>query len=669
MAAADETVIVVRERAPLWARIAKWLGIALGVLVLLVALLALFINTGPGKRFIGTQLAGYTTASGINVRVGGIEGSIYGRFTLHDLQVRDAKGVFLTAPSVAIDWNPFAYVHSHIDLHSVTAPEIDMLRNPALKPVPSDPNAPILPDIDLTLGRLTVDRFILEAPVTGKRSILRLGGGATIADKRAQLALDGGTVAAPGVAGGDSVHLRLDAVPEQNRLLIGMKLAAPAGGLVDSYAHLGRPLALSIGGKGDWTAWNGTVQGTLGGQPLADLGLQARNGTFRLLGNVKPGIMLSGPAARMTEPQIDVDATATLAERRADTVLKLRSSAFALDAAGLLDFAHSRFGNLRVNAQLLTPGAILPNLAGRDVKAALVLDGAFAKPTMDYQDRCRRAGVRHHRRSSGSPHRARRRSIPNKILVPIHATALRVTGRQRRSRRARYPSRDRRNDCLCQRGQVFSDDLHLRSDNIDATALVLADLRHRHLYRRAQGPDQRLRYRRAGADQSASPMRTSSPRRAAGSASRAMSAIVTTKTDQRQPRAAARRQCGRHRGRRLRSEAAARASPICRLTAPDFRITQRFRAATDLSERRDPLRCGGRERRPTARSRWSRPARSPIRTWCSGRHRTPMSGSGSATSSRPSTAPTAGYQVNAHRQFGLWRVQMPTSSSAPARVR
>ena len=44
-----------------------------------------------------------------------------------------------------------------------------MLRNPALKPVPSDPNAPTIPDIDLTLKHLHVDRFILEPPVTGKR--------------------------------------------------------------------------------------------------------------------------------------------------------------------------------------------------------------------------------------------------------------------------------------------------------------------------------------------------------------------------------------------------------------------------------------------------------------------------------------------------------------------
>ena len=78
---------------------------------------------------------------------------------------------------------------------------------------------------------------------------------------------------APGVAGGDRLTLKLDAVPDANRLLIDAKLTAPAGGLVDSYAGLGKPLALSIDGRGDWANWAGRASGTVGGQAIADLAL------------------------------------------------------------------------------------------------------------------------------------------------------------------------------------------------------------------------------------------------------------------------------------------------------------------------------------------------------------------------------------------------------------
>jgi translocation and assembly module TamB len=472
MAGAGEEIVIVRR--PSWQRIVTGIAIALAVLLALILALIVGLNTGPGKRFIGGQLAGYTTASGINVRVHDIEGSIYGKMVLHGLEVRDAKGVFLTSPAVAIDWNPFAYIHSKIDLHSVSAAEIDMLRNPALKPVPSDPNAPTIPDIDLALGALKVDRFILEPPVTGQRHIIRIAATAQIADKRAQLATDAVALIAPGVRGGDTLHLRLDAVPDQNRLLIDVKLDGPSGGVVDSYAKLGKALSLSIGGQGDWAAWNGRATGTLGGQALADLGVTARDGTFHVLGDVHPALMLTGPAASLTEPAIHVDATTSLAARKADTHLTLASAAFTAQAAGILDFANSQFGQFRIAARLLTPGAIAPNLAGRNIALGAVLDGKFITPSIAYTLSADSiafgaTGIEGLKAAGSATIDA------DKILVPIHATAKRVVGLNAAAGGLVTNLRID-GDLAYAKGQLFSDNIKLRSDKIDATALILADL-------------------------------------------------------------------------------------------------------------------------------------------------------------------------------------------------
>ena len=462
------------RRRPVWASIAKWAAIAIGVLIAALVALLLFLNTAAGKRFISDQLADYTTASGINIRVGRIEGSIYSRFTLKRLEVRDQRGIFLDSPSITIDWRPFAYIRSKIDLHEVTSGLVTLRRLPVLKPTPTDPNAPTIPDIDLALGRLRIDRFVVEPAVDGKRHIVRIAGTAGIADRRAQIDADAAAIRAPGVAGGDRVRLKLDAMPDANRLLVDLKVNAPAGGLVDSYAKLGKASTLSIDGRGDWKAWNGKLTGTLGGAALADVGLTGRNGTFRARGTLAPGLALTGPAARLVEPRLVIDATAALEERRAQTSFRLRSNAFALDAAGLLDFAESRFGNFRVNARLLTPGAILPNLSGRDVKAALVLDGAFARPTIDY--RLGAAAIAFG--ASGIEQLAasgRARIDTDRILVPIHATARRVTGLNAAAGGLVTNIRID-GDLAYAKGQIFSDNLHLRSDRIDATALILADL-------------------------------------------------------------------------------------------------------------------------------------------------------------------------------------------------
>ena len=469
----DDRETVAIERRPLAVRIAKWVAIVVAALALLVVALIVGLNTSPGKRFIAGQLAGYTTASGINIHVGEIEGSIYGHMILHDLEVRDAKGAFLTAPAIDIQWHPFAYIHSKIDLDSVTAAEVRMLRNPALKPVPSDPNASTIPDIDLTLGHLHVDRFLLEPPVTGQRHIVRIDGGAVIADRRAQLTVDADAIVAPGVKGGDTLHLRIDAVPSQDRLLVDVKLAAPAGGVVDSYAKLGRSLTLSVGGQGDWQHWQGLASATAGGQPLMNVALTAHDGSFGAKGGVMLGILLSGPAARMTEPAIHIDASTTLDKRRATTTIALSSSAFVAQAQGLLDFAQSRFGNFKLQARLLTPGAIAPNLAGRNVAVTAALDGPFATPRIAYK--LSADAISFGANGIEGLVAEGNATVGKKILVPIHATARRVTGLNAAAG-GLVTNLKVDGDIAYANGQVFSDNLHLRSDRIDATALVLADL-------------------------------------------------------------------------------------------------------------------------------------------------------------------------------------------------
>jgi translocation and assembly module TamB len=473
MASEDEEVVAVARR-PLWARIAKWAAIVPAVLIGLVAALIVGLNTGPGKGFLANQLGNYTTASGINIHVGRIEGSIYSHMILHDLEVRDQKGVFVTSPLVDIQWHPFAYIHSKIDLDSVSAGTIRMLRNPALKPVPSDPNAPTIPDIDLTLGRLHVDRFILEPPVTGKRSIVKIDGSARIADRHAQLAVDADAIAAPGVVGGDKLHVVIDAVPDQNRLRIDVKLAAPTGGLVDSYGKLGRPMQFSVGGQGDWHLWQGKAAATLGSQPLMNVDLTAKDGTFRALGNLMPAIMLTGPAARMTSPAIRIDASTTLDKRRANTNISLASAAFAAHAQGLLDFDMSRFGDFQVAARLLTPGVIAPGFAGKNVRVQATLDGAFLKPSIAYKLSADSIafgamGIEGLAAQGAATYSA------DKVIVPVHATARRVTGLNAAAGGLVTNLRVD-GDIAYAKGQVFSDNLHLRSDKIDATALVLADL-------------------------------------------------------------------------------------------------------------------------------------------------------------------------------------------------
>jgi translocation and assembly module TamB len=273
-----------------------WLQLARGVVIFCVAIVALLavvyfgLDTAPGHRFIVSRLESYKTETGLNIKVGRIRGSIYGKMELLDLRVSDPQGIFLTAPTATIDWNPFQFLWNHIDVNSMAAPTVVMHRSPSL--LPGDPNAPILPDIDIDIGSLKVDRLLLRAPVTGQQHIIRLDGVAHIADRRAQLIANADAVRGPGVAGGDRLRLVLDAQPDANRLGIRVRFDAPADGVAASVTGVKAPMAIRIGGAGDWKSWKGKGVAALNGQSLADLDLGAQNGTFSIKGVTHPGLDL-----------------------------------------------------------------------------------------------------------------------------------------------------------------------------------------------------------------------------------------------------------------------------------------------------------------------------------------------------------------------------------------
>jgi translocation and assembly module TamB len=455
-------------------RILKWAGIAIATLVLLIIIGVLAVDTGPGRRFVVDRLAGYNTASGLNFRASRIDGSLYGKMVLHDVEVRDPRGVFASIPRLTVDWRPFAYLHSKVDVRLLQAPTATLLRRPELKSVPADPNAPLLPDLDISLGKIDVGQLTILPPVTGQRHALQLRGSAEIADRRAQIRLDAQAVRGARLAGGDRLHLVVDAVPDDNRLAIDADLRAPAGGLVDSYGKFGKPLTLTVKGSGDWAHWRGQARGALGGASLGALTLNGANGTFETKGQVRPSLLLSGPAAQLTSPAVQLDLVAKLADRKIDARLQAGSDYFTLSTSGRIDLANSRLGDLRIDARLLNASALAPNLHASGLRLNAKLDGALAAPSTEYHLTAASVGFG----DMGVTGLAVRGSgviDTNHIKIPVHATARSISGLNAAAGGLLTNIR-LDGDVAYQGGKIASDNLHLRSTRIDATAIILADL-------------------------------------------------------------------------------------------------------------------------------------------------------------------------------------------------
>src|SRR5436190_7348283 len=468
--AGEEQVVVVRRGG--WRRAAKYAAFALLGIVLLLAAFLAWLNTDPGRRFIVRQINAFETVSGLQVHVGRIEGSVFSRMRLVDLSLADPQGTFFRAPVADVEYRPFAYLRNHIDLRELDIPAARMNRLPALRA--GDPNAPLLPDIRIDVGHLRIGRLLIDPAVTGRRHLLGLDSRIRIAERRAQIGLNARTIAAPGFAGGARAILNLDAVPEANRFDVALALRGPADGFIAGLMGTNRPVAARIAGRGDWNSWQGRAQAALGGQGLADLAIGGRRGRFTLTGPMRPGLILTGPAQRLAGPLVQTSLVATLDQRRADIRLRAYSRSLAIAAEGLVDLGHNRFQDLRLATRLTEPGAIAPDLSGRDVRLAMVLNGPFRTPGVAYEltaaSLTMSGTTLENLRAVGS---ARVRA--DDIVIPVSARASRILGFDMI---AGGTLRDIRLD-----GQVgiagtrlVSDNMILRSDRVNARLALAFDL-------------------------------------------------------------------------------------------------------------------------------------------------------------------------------------------------
>ena len=449
----------------------RWIGLSLLGLILLFALFLIGLNSDAGRRFVVTQVEKYEFENGMKIGIGRLDGSLYGRMVIRNFTLSDPKGVFLESPEVQVDWRPLRYFANHVDVRSASAATMTMRKMPAFKGVP-DTGEPLLPDLDIDISALRVDRFIFDPAVAGERQEARLAGKVAIADRRAQITANAATIGAN--AKGDTLALLLDAVPEANRFDVTMNVTAPQGGVIAAMGGFKEPLTAKLAGRGDWKVWNGNLIADLGAAPLARLALTGRNGTFAVKGSAQASRLFTGATAALLGPETAVDLTARLDERKADLDGRFSSDAFRLGVSGGLDLGDSRYEALQLAFVLLRPGAIAPSVRADGVRATATLDGAFDLPTVAYQANAKALAVNDiiidTLTLSGNA-----RVDADQVIVPVAGRAARIRGLDAVAGGTLVAVR-LDGDLAYSNGRILSDNLRLRSPRIDAKAIVIADL-------------------------------------------------------------------------------------------------------------------------------------------------------------------------------------------------
>jgi len=452
--------------------ILRWVGLTLLGLVLLFALFLVGLNSDAGRRFVVTQIEKYEFENGMKIGIGRLDGSLYGQMIIRNFTLSDTKGVFLASPEVRVDWRPIRYLANHVDVRSATAATMTMRKLPEFKVVP-DTGEPLLPDLDIDVGLVRVDRFVFEPPVAGERQVAKLNGKIAIADRRAQVTANAETIAGGG-GQGDALKLVLDAVPEANRFAVKLDLTAPQGGVLAAMGGFKETLTAKLDGRGDWKAWNGDLTANLGTAPLARVALTGRDGTFAAKGTAQASRLLTGPMTEILGTETAIDLTARLEERKAAIDGRLSSDAAQLGISGGIDLGNSRYEGLKLAANILRPSAIAPAVRANGLRATATLDGAFALPTVDYRADANSLAF-NDIVVEGLSLAGKARVDADQIVIPVAGRAARIRGLDTVAGGTLVQVR-LDGDLAYSNGRILSDNLRLRSPRIDAKAIIIADL-------------------------------------------------------------------------------------------------------------------------------------------------------------------------------------------------
>lgn len=350
-------------------RWARRIGTALFLLLAGLGLLFVILDSAIGHRFVIDRIAEVTPGSGLRVRIGRIDGSLFGTSTLRDVVLSDPKGQFLTVPEVELDWRPLSWLHKGLDIRTLVFHRGTLLRTPKMNP--GDPNAPILPDFDIRIDRFELDNLSVAKGVIGERRRIDIKARADIRGGRALLDVTGR------LGGRDRLVLHLDSQPDRDRFELGGAYDAPRDGVLAGLTGVRRDVHVRLAGKGRYADWHGFGWAQQNGKTLGAFLLDNKAGQYRLAGQLFPADLVTGTVAGAAGGKVSLLYQSTFAKSRADGSLFAVTPTLRARAVGGLDLSANAADDLKIRAQVLRPERLLATPELKGVMLDGVADGRF----------------------------------------------------------------------------------------------------------------------------------------------------------------------------------------------------------------------------------------------------------------------------------------------------
>src|SRR5215469_1669954 len=154
-------------------RVGAWtLGVVLTLVIALIAAVLIAGNTAGGRALIERTA---TRLSDGRLRLSGLSGSFPAAIDLAQLQLSDARGVWLTAERVSLRWSPLALLARHLKVQRLQLARLDIERRPLSQPSQGGGGGGThLSASDV--GQLSIERLELGPELAGTRAMLSVEG-------------------------------------------------------------------------------------------------------------------------------------------------------------------------------------------------------------------------------------------------------------------------------------------------------------------------------------------------------------------------------------------------------------------------------------------------------------------------------------------------------------
>ncbi|MGI9450592.1 MAG: hypothetical protein ACR2QH_08165, partial [Geminicoccaceae bacterium] len=364
------------------------------LLVLLIVGAAILVQTGPGKRFLASQLSSRLSTPEAGIEITGIQGWIPIDMQIERLQLSDRDGVWLDAADLALDWSPTALFSGRMQIDAVRAKHVHITRPPvdSVKEEPTDEpfRLPPLPTSlpPVTVTELSVKAIDLDAPVLGEAASFQLDGSLTAADdgRHVDLTLDLERVDQ------GTAFLTLISTVSLDPAMLAIDLdASETGDLLERLT--GRAdagdLNLVLTGQGPLDDWSGRLNAHADGLGTAEADLflaLARQPQLRMQSAIRPVTdVLPADIDVVIGESLNLNLAITQTKAQAIDVerLDIEAERLGIKASGKVDFDQ---GDMTLDAALDAPalqafsdriGVELTGEAG----ATLKIDGTIEEPS------------------------------------------------------------------------------------------------------------------------------------------------------------------------------------------------------------------------------------------------------------------------------------------------